>query len=58
MFRVKNLQYAEYDQVKQIMNGSYQFTLDLIGIRYDRPKWLKTTQNGDSDRFRVYCKRV
>lgn len=58
MFRVKNLQYAEYDQVKQIMNGSYQFTLDLIGIRYDRPKWLKTTQNGDSDRFRVYYKRV
>ena len=58
MFRVKNLQYAEYDQVKQIMNGSYQFTLDLIGIRYDRPKWLKTTQNGYSDRFRVFCKRV
>lgn len=40
------------------MNGSYQFTLDLIGIRYDRPKLLKTTQNGDSDRFRVFCKRV
>lgn len=40
------------------MNGSYQFTLDLIGIRYDRSKWPKNTQNGDSDRFRVFCKRV
>lgn len=58
MFRVKNLQYAEYAQVKQIMNGSYQFTLNLIGIHYDRPKWAKNTQNGNSDRFRVFCKRV
>ena len=58
MFRVKNLQYAEYAQVKQIMNGSYLFTLYLIGIHYDRPKWAKNTQNGNSDRFRVFCKRV
>lgn len=40
------------------MNGSYQFTLILIGIHYDRPKWVKNTQNIDSDRFRVFYKRV
>ena len=40
------------------MNGSYQFTLDLIGIRYDSPKWLKIPQIRDSDRFLVFCKRV
>ena len=29
-----------------------------LGIRYDRPKWLKTTQNRHSDRFRLFCKRA